>query len=36
VAELAAAGDLVLTRSEIETIEAAFPLGPPKSKMPYV
>jgi diketogulonate reductase-like aldo/keto reductase len=36
VAELAAAGDLVLSRSEIETIEAAFPLGPPKSKMPYV
>jgi diketogulonate reductase-like aldo/keto reductase len=35
VAELAA-GDLVLTRAEIDTIDAAFPLGPPKSKMPYV
>ncbi|GAC1524039.1 MAG: aldo/keto reductase [Polyangiales bacterium] len=32
--ELAPAGDLVLTRTEIETIEAAFPLEPPKSKMP--
>ena len=34
LAELARAGDLVLTRSEIDTIEAAFPLEPPKSKMP--
>lgn len=32
--ELAPAGDLVLTRSEIDTIEGAFPLEPPKSKMP--
>ena len=36
VDELAAAGDLVLTPNEIQTIEAAFPLGPPKSKMPYL
>jgi diketogulonate reductase-like aldo/keto reductase len=36
VAELALAGDLVLSRSDLDTIEAAFPLGPPKSKMPYV
>jgi diketogulonate reductase-like aldo/keto reductase len=36
VAELAPAGDLVLTRTEIETIDAAFPLAPPKSKMPFV
>lgn len=36
VDELARAGDLVLSRSEIDTIESAFPLGPPKSKMPYV
>ena len=35
VDELAAAGDLVLTKSENDTIEAAFPLGPPRSKMPY-
>lgn len=32
--ELARAGDLTLTRSELDTIEAAFPLEPPKSKMP--
>ncbi len=32
--ELARAGDLVLTPREIETIGAAFPLGPPKSHMP--
>ena len=36
VAELARAGDLVLTSHEIETIIAAFPLGPPKSHMPSV
>jgi diketogulonate reductase-like aldo/keto reductase len=36
VAELARAGDLVLSRAEIDTIDAAFPLGPPKSKMPFV
>ena len=36
VAELARAGDLVLTPHEIETIIAAFPLGPPKSHMPSV
>jgi diketogulonate reductase-like aldo/keto reductase len=35
VAELALAGDLVLSRSDLDTLEAAFPLGPPKSKMPY-
>ena len=36
VDELARAGALVLTPLEIETIAAAFPLGPPKSHMPYV
>jgi diketogulonate reductase-like aldo/keto reductase len=36
VDDLAAAGDLVLTPREIETIAAAFPLGPPKSHMPSV
>lgn len=36
VDELARAGDVVLTPLEIETIDAAFPLGPPKSHMPYV
>ena len=36
VDELARAGDIVLTPLEIETIEAAFPLDPPKSHMPYV
>ena len=36
VAELAPAGDLVLTRTEVDTIDAAFPLGPPKSKMPFL
>lgn len=34
--ELGRAGDLVLTPLEIETISSAFPLGPPKSHMPYV
>jgi diketogulonate reductase-like aldo/keto reductase len=34
--ELARAGDLVLTPLEIETIASAFPLGPPKSRMPAV
>jgi diketogulonate reductase-like aldo/keto reductase len=34
--ELARAGDVVLTPLQIETIAAAFPLGPPKSHMPYV
>ena len=36
VDQLAPAGDLVLTPAEIETISSAFPLGPPKSNMPYV
>ena len=36
VEELARAGDLVLTPVEIETISSAFPLGPPKSHMPFV
>ncbi len=36
VMELAGAGDLVLSRNEIDTIDAAFPLAPPKSKMPFV
>lgn len=35
VEELAKARDLVLAQNEIEMISAAFPLGPPKSKMPY-
>jgi diketogulonate reductase-like aldo/keto reductase len=34
VDELAPAGDIALSAREIETIAAAFPLGPPKSKMP--
>lgn len=34
VDELARAGDVVLTPVEIDTIARAFPLGPPKSKMP--
>ena len=36
VDELARAGDIVLTPTEVETIASAFPLGPPKSNMPYV
>ncbi len=36
VDDLVGAGDLVLTRAEIDTIDAAFPLAPPKSKMPFV
>ena len=36
ISELVGAGDLVLSRAEVDTIEGAFPLGPPKSKMPYV
>ncbi|MBX3191126.1 MAG: aldo/keto reductase [Labilithrix sp.] len=36
VEQLAKAADIVLSPNEIETIAAAFPLGPPKSKMPYV
>ncbi len=35
VEDLARAGNLVLTPVEVETIAAAFPLGPPKSHMPY-
>lgn len=35
VVELARASGLVLSPSEIEAIEAAFPLPPPKSKMPF-
>lgn len=35
VEELAAAGDLALTPSELDTLSAAFPLGPPKSKLPF-
>lgn len=34
VDELAQAGDLVLTASELETIASAFPLGPPRSHLP--
>jgi diketogulonate reductase-like aldo/keto reductase len=33
---LAAAGALTLTTQELDTLESAFPLGPPKSKMPAV
>lgn len=36
VDQLAGAGELVLTRAELDTIDAAFPLAPPKSKMPFV
>lgn len=35
VEELARAGQLSLTPAEMDTIDAAFPLGPPKSRMPY-
>lgn len=35
VDELAKAGDLVLAPNEVETIAAAFPLDPPKSRLPY-
>ncbi len=35
VADLSRAGDVVLTRDEVEAIEEAFPLGPPRSRMPY-
>lgn len=34
VAELARAGDLVLSPEEIRAIDDAFPLAPPKSRMP--
>jgi len=34
--EIANASDFILTPEEIATIDDAFPLGPPKSKMPYV
>ena len=34
--EIAPAGDIVLSAEEIATIDDAFPLGPPKSEMPYV
>lgn len=36
VIELAKAGAITLSASEIATISSAFPLGPPKSKLPYV
>ena len=36
VAELAKAADLVLDPEDIEMIEQTFPLGPPKSRLPYV
>jgi diketogulonate reductase-like aldo/keto reductase len=36
VDDLAGAGDVVLTRAEVDTIESVFPLAPPKSKMPSV
>jgi diketogulonate reductase-like aldo/keto reductase len=36
VEELARAGTLVLTPKELASIDAAFPLGAPKSKLPFV
>lgn len=36
VEALARAGSITLSPAEIDTIESAFPLGPPKSKMPFV
>jgi diketogulonate reductase-like aldo/keto reductase len=36
VDELARAADVVLRATEIEAIDAAFPLGPPKSKLPFI
>lgn len=36
VEELAAAGDVRLTRDEIAAIDGAFALGPPRSKLPYL
>ncbi len=33
---LARAGDLVLSAQELATIDDAFPLGPPKSELPYL
>ena len=36
VVELARAGTIRLSREEIDMIDATFPLGPPKSKMPYL
>jgi diketogulonate reductase-like aldo/keto reductase len=36
VIELARAGSIALTETEVATISNAFPLGPPKSKLPYV
>jgi diketogulonate reductase-like aldo/keto reductase len=35
VDELARASDIVLRESEIDTLDNTFPLGPPKSKLPY-
>jgi diketogulonate reductase-like aldo/keto reductase len=35
-AENAAAGDLQLTDAEIEAIDAAFPVGPPKRRLPML
>ena len=35
-AENAAAGDLQLTEGEIEEIDAAFPVGPPKRHLPML
>ena len=36
VEALARAGDFELTPPELATLEETFPLGPPKSKLPYV
>jgi len=36
VSELAEAGRITLSPADVEMIDAAFPLGPPKSKMPFV
>jgi diketogulonate reductase-like aldo/keto reductase len=35
VDELARAGDLVLRASDLQLLDETFPLGPPKSKLPY-
>ncbi len=35
VDELARAGDLVLRASDLSLLDETFPLGPPKSKLPY-
>jgi diketogulonate reductase-like aldo/keto reductase len=36
VEALARAGDLELTAEDVDAIDGAFPLGPPRSKLPYL